>query len=143
MRIISMCHHQIHLLCNFWQSKTDKSKRRIVCFGGKVLTDKKPARFLFRSIFNPTHHSLPFCLDFLLVRTDYVGKCCGGKLGWSDLSILCQKPRVRYYNTGPSQNLLCMRTEIKKSQKNLSDHHDVNKKLCLLGPWQWQQWRQW
>jgi hypothetical protein len=29
----------------------------------------------------------------------------------------------------PSQNLLCMQTEIKKSQKNHSDHHGINKKL--------------
>jgi hypothetical protein len=61
--------------------------------------DKKSAQFCFRFIFNPTHHSLPFHLDFLPVRTDYVGKHCGGKLGWSDLSIPCQKLHVRYYNT--------------------------------------------
>jgi hypothetical protein len=30
---------------------------------------------------------------------DLVGKRCGGKLGWSDLSIPCQKLCVRYYNT--------------------------------------------
>jgi hypothetical protein len=47
--------------------KTDKSKRRNVCFGKKVLTDKKSARFLFRSIFNPSHHSLRFCFYFLPV----------------------------------------------------------------------------
>jgi hypothetical protein len=80
-------------------NKTDKSKRKGVCFGGKVLMDEKSARFLFRSIFNPTHHSLPFCLDFLADRLALAGKCCGGKLGWSDLSIPCQKLRVKYYNT--------------------------------------------
>jgi hypothetical protein len=48
--------------------------------------------FLFRSILNPT------CLDFLAVRTDLVGKHCGGKLGWSDLSDSCQKLSVKYYN---------------------------------------------
>jgi hypothetical protein len=30
---------------------------------------------------------------------DLVGKRCGGKMGWSDLSIPCQKLHVRYYNT--------------------------------------------
>jgi hypothetical protein len=71
--------------------KTDKSKRKGVCFGGNVLTDKKSAQLVFRSIFNPTHYSLPFCLDFLADRTALVKKCCGWKLGWSDLSIPCQK----------------------------------------------------
>jgi hypothetical protein len=80
-------------------NKTDKSKRKGVCFGGKVLTDKKSAQFLFRSIFNPTHHSLLFCLDFLADRSALVRKRCGGKLGWSDLSIPHQKLRVKYYNT--------------------------------------------
>jgi hypothetical protein len=80
---------ELHLVL----SKTDKSKRRIVCFGGKVLTDNKSAFFPFRSILNPT------CLDFLAVRTDLVRKRCGGKLGWSDLSNSCQKLSVKYYNT--------------------------------------------
>jgi hypothetical protein len=70
-------------------NKTDKSKRRIVGFGGKVSMDKKSGRFIFRFVFNPTHHSLSFCLGFLAVRMDLVGKRCGGKLGWSDLSIPC------------------------------------------------------
>ncbi len=81
----------------------------------------------FRSIFNPTHHSLPFCLDFPADRSVLVGKRCGGKLGWSDLSIPCQKLHVSTIIL--SQKLLCMQTEIKKSQKNHLDHHDVNKKL--------------
>jgi hypothetical protein len=29
---------------------------------------------------------------------DLVGKCCGGKLGWSGVSIPCQKLCVRYYH---------------------------------------------
>jgi hypothetical protein len=39
-----------------------------------------------------------FCLGFFAVRMDLVGKRCGGKLGWSDLSIPCQKLCVRYYH---------------------------------------------
>jgi hypothetical protein len=54
---------------------------------------------LFRFLFYSTHHSLPFCLDFLADRLVLVGKCCGGKLGWSDLSIPHQKLHVKYYNT--------------------------------------------
>jgi hypothetical protein len=87
-------------------NKTDKSKRKGVYFGGKVLTDEKSARFVFKSIFNPTHHSLPFRLDFLADRSALVGKRCGGKLGCSDLSIPRQKLRVS--TTIPSQKLLCM-----------------------------------
>jgi hypothetical protein len=80
-------------------SKTDKSKRRIVRFGRKVLTDKKSGQ-LFLGLFSiQPRHSLPFCLGFLAVRTDLVGKCWGGELGWSEMSIPCQKLRVRYYNT--------------------------------------------
>ncbi len=48
--------------------------------------------------FNPTHHSLSFCLGFLAVGMDLVGKCCGVKLGRSDLSIPWQKLCVRYYH---------------------------------------------
>jgi hypothetical protein len=84
MDSILMCSNTLYV-----SYKTDKSKKRLVGFGGKVLMDKKSAQFWFRSIFNPTHHSLPFCLVFLAVGTDLVGKCCGGKLDWSDLSILC------------------------------------------------------
>ncbi len=59
---------------------------------------QKISSIFFRSIFNPTHHPLPFRLDFLADRLVLVGKCCGGKLGWSDLSIPCQKLCVIYYH---------------------------------------------
>jgi hypothetical protein len=78
---------------------TDRIKRAHFSFGGKVLMDKKSAQIFLRSIFNPTHHSLPFCLDFLADRRLLVGKRCGWKLGWSDLSIPCKRLHVRYYNT--------------------------------------------
>jgi hypothetical protein len=61
--------------------KTDESKRRIVGFGGKVLTNKKSPPLFLRSIFILTHHFLCFCLFFLFVPTDVVGKCCGRRLG--------------------------------------------------------------
>jgi hypothetical protein len=70
----------------------------------------------FLSIFNPTYHSLPFCLDFLPVRTDYVGKSSGGKLGWSDLSISCRKLHVRYYKT-----CCACKQRSKNHKKNHSD----------------------
>ncbi len=72
-------------------SKTDRVKRAHFSFGGKLLTDKKSARIVLRSIFNPTHHSLPFCLDFLPVRMNWVRKCCERILGLSVCSIPCQK----------------------------------------------------
>ncbi len=62
---------------------------------GRCWGTKKSARFYFKSILKPSHHSLSFCLDVLAVRTDLVGKRCGGKLGWSDLSIPCQKLRTK------------------------------------------------
>jgi hypothetical protein len=71
---------------------SDKSKMKVVCFGRKVFMDKKSARF-FWSIFNPTHHSLPFCLDFLAVKMDLVDQHCGRKFDLSDLSIPCQTLR--------------------------------------------------
>jgi hypothetical protein len=96
-------------------NKTDKSKKKEFVFGRKVLTDEKLAQFCFRSIFNPTHHSLPFRLDFLADRSALVGQRCQGKLGWSNLSIPCQKLRVS--TKIPSQTLLCMQTETKKITK--------------------------
>jgi hypothetical protein len=79
--------------------KTDKSKRKGVCFGRKVLTGKKSARFCLGSFLIQPIILFLFHLGFLAVRMDLVGNRCGGKLGWSDLSIPCQKLRVRYYNT--------------------------------------------
>jgi hypothetical protein len=61
-------------------NKTDKSKRRIVGFGRKVLTDKKLPPLFLRSIFIPTHHFLCFCLYFLSVPADLVGKHRGRRL---------------------------------------------------------------
>jgi hypothetical protein len=61
-------------------NKTDKSKRRIVCFGRKVLMDKKMPPLFFRPIFIPTHHFLCFCFFFLSVPADLVRKCCGRRL---------------------------------------------------------------
>ncbi len=83
--------------------------------------------FFFRSIINPTHHSLSFCLGFLAVRTDLVGKRCGGELGWSDLSIPCQKLCVRYYH--PHKPVVHANRDQKIPKKNHSDHHGVNKKF--------------
>ncbi len=61
--------------------KTNKSKRRQVGFGRKVLMDKKPARLCIRSIFHPTHCSLPFRLVFLAVRTDFGQNMLLGEVG--------------------------------------------------------------
>jgi len=50
-----------------------------------VLTDEKSGQKNFRSIFNPTHHFVLLCLDFLAVRMAIVRKRCGGKIGRSVL----------------------------------------------------------
>jgi hypothetical protein len=70
--------------------KTDRPKRAHFSFGGKLLKDKKLAQNLLRLIFNPTNHSLPFCLDFLAVRMDLVGKHCEGILGLSVVPFLAK-----------------------------------------------------
>jgi hypothetical protein len=70
-------------------SKTDKSKTSYLLFDGKVLTDEPSPQDFSRSIFIPTHHFLCFCLFFLSVGMDLVGKHGGGKFGLSVLSILC------------------------------------------------------
>jgi hypothetical protein len=54
--------------------KTDKSKRKGVCFGGKVLTDKKSPPLFLGQFLILTHHFFCFCLFFLSVPADLVGK---------------------------------------------------------------------
>jgi hypothetical protein len=72
--------------------KTDKYKRYLFSFGGKMLTDKKSPPLFFRSIINPTHHFLCFCLFFLAVPTDWVGKYCGRKLGGQLGKFIAKSP---------------------------------------------------
>ncbi len=72
--------------------KTYKSKRRIVCFGGKVLIDKKMPPPFLRSIFILTHHFLYFCLFFLSVQVDLVRKCCGRRLGGQFGQFIAKSP---------------------------------------------------
>ena len=54
-----------------------------------MLTDEKSDQNYFvRSIFNPTHHFVDLCDTILaVVRMAFVRKFCGGKFGWSALSI--------------------------------------------------------
>jgi hypothetical protein len=61
--------------------------------------NKNLHQLLFRSIFILTHHFLCFRLVFLSVIADLVGKFCGGKLGWSILSISYKKSTLSYLNT--------------------------------------------
>jgi len=56
----------------FWREGVDGRK-----FGQKFL----------RSIFIPTHHFDNLCDTILAARMAFVRKCCGGKFGWSALSI--------------------------------------------------------
>jgi hypothetical protein len=73
------------------KNKTDKSKRRIVGFGRKVVTDKKSAQFsLCPFLIQPIIFFL-FVLIFLLSEWIWLEKCCVRKYGLSDLSIPCQK----------------------------------------------------
>jgi hypothetical protein len=73
------------MFCKIWLMlvlhKTDKSKRYLFSFGRKLLTDKKmPPLFLGPFSIQPIIFFV-FCLFFLSVSTDWVGKCCGRKLG--------------------------------------------------------------
>jgi len=76
------------------------------------LTDEKSGQNNLRSIFNPTHHFVLLCLDFLPGRMAFVRKCCGGKFGRSVLVDSLPKlifGTSRYVSTlKPSQlNQLC------------------------------------
>jgi hypothetical protein len=72
--------------------KTDGAKRAHFSVGRKLLTDKKSPHFFLRSILNPTNHSLPFCVLFLAVGTDLVGKHCGRKLGGHFGQFIAKSP---------------------------------------------------
>ena len=64
--------------------------------------DEKSGQNFLRSIFNPTHHFVLLCLDFLAVRIAFVRKRCGGKFGWSVLVDSSPKlifGTLRYCNT--------------------------------------------
>ena len=80
-----------------------------------MLTDEKSGQNFLRSIFNPTHHFVLLCLDFLAVRMAFVQKRCGGKFGWSVL--VDSSPKLifdtsRYvkvsYSRVPSQLTSCV-----------------------------------
>ena len=76
-----------------------------------MLTDKKSGQKILRPIFNPAHHVVSLCLDFLAVRRDFDRKCCGGKLGW--LVLVNSSPKLIFdtsrYSRVPSQLTFCAR----------------------------------
>ncbi len=64
--------------------------------------DEKSGRKFLRYIFNPTHHFVLLCLDFLAVRMAFVRKRCGGKFCWSVLVVSLPKlifGALRYCST--------------------------------------------
>ncbi len=72
-------------------NKTDKSKRKEVCFGGRVLTDEKlPPLFLGQFSFQPIIFF--FCLFFLSVPAVLFGKCCGWRLGGQFGQFIAKSP---------------------------------------------------
>ncbi len=81
----------------FSRQKSHRCAPEVV--GRRWLTDEKSPPLFLRSIFIPTHHFLCFCLFFLSVPTDWVGKRCGRKLGGSIWSIHRQMSTLRYVNT--------------------------------------------
>jgi hypothetical protein len=78
----------------YWwkKNKTDRAKRAHFSFGRKLLTDEKSPQLFLRSMSNPTHHSLPFCVLFLAVGMDLVGKRCGRKLGGQFGQFIAKSP---------------------------------------------------
>jgi hypothetical protein len=60
---------------------TDRIKRAHFQFWREAVDGQKITSIFFKVIFNPTHHSLHFCVLFLAVGADLVRKCCGKKLG--------------------------------------------------------------
>jgi hypothetical protein len=89
---------------NSSQNKIDKSKRKGVCFGGKVLMGKKSPPLFLGQFYILTHHFLCFCFFFFSVAADLVGKQCGRRLGGQLVNSL-QKSTLRYVNT-TTNNLL-------------------------------------
>jgi len=99
-------------------------KRHIDFFGGRVLTDEKSGQNFLRSIFNPTHHFVLLCLDFLAVRIAFVRKRCGGKFGRSVLVdslpklIFGTSKYVKVLWSTVTTNMLCWHDE--------GENHAVN-----------------
>jgi hypothetical protein len=56
------------------------------------MTDEKSPQFFLRSIFNPTHHSLPFRVFLLAVGMNLVGQRCGRKLGGQFGQFIAKSP---------------------------------------------------
>jgi hypothetical protein len=76
--------------------KTDKSKRYLFSFGGKLLTDEKSPPLFFRSIFNPTHHFLCFVFSFSLFQRIGSENAVEGSWGVnSDISLPNVHSKVR------------------------------------------------
>ena len=80
-----------------------------------MLTDEKSGQKFLRSIFNPTHHFVLLCLDFLAVRMAFVRKHCCGKFGRSVLvdsspKLIFGTSRYIQYSRVPSQLTCCVGT---------------------------------
>jgi hypothetical protein len=74
--------------------KTDKSKRKGVCFGGKVLTDKKsPPLFLDQFSFRPIIFFV--FVFFSLCSSGFGQKTLWEEVGGSIRPIHCQKSTLR------------------------------------------------
>ena len=71
---------------------------------------------MFRSIFNPTHHSIHVSLVVLAIQTVFVQKRCGEKLGFPFGPFLAENSTYllfctcKYCNTNTT-NLFCVREE--------------------------------
>jgi hypothetical protein len=86
------------------ECKTNKSKRKEVCFGGNVLTDRKSAWVFFGPF-------LIFSMSERIWSENAVGE------SWTcQLCPFLAKNSVRYYNT-VTNNLLCARKQKEKIPK--------------------------
>jgi hypothetical protein len=92
-----------------------------------VLTDKTSAQFFLGPFLIQPIILFLFVLIFFLSEWSLPDNAVGGS--WAGQICPFLAKNSVYGTIIPSQSLLCVRTEIKKSQKNHSDHHDVNKKL--------------
>ncbi len=122
----SILHFPNQTISPLFPDKTDKSKRKGVCFSGKVLADKKSARFFLGPFLIQPIILFVFVLIFLLTDQRWLENTVRGSWAGQICPFLAKN---FVYILLPSQKLLCMQTEIKKSQKNHSDHHGINKKL--------------
>ncbi len=118
--------------------KTDKSKRRIVGFGGKVLTDEKSGQFFLGPFLIQPIILFLFVLVFLLLERIWLENAVGGS--WAGQICPFLAKNSVWGTITLTKPVVCANRDQKSQKKNHSDHHGVNKKLWICGHRRWRRW---